>query len=184
MDFSQLARSRRTVHNYTSAGVERAVVEEALRLSLWAPNHKLTFPWVYVMAGPKARRELADLQVDLKRGKDPDISPTKAEAVRQTILNPAYLIALGVRKGEAKRQHEDYATLACSVQIASLYLWEKGIASKWTSSGFMTHERTYKILGLKPEEVQLEGGLFIGHAQLVPEATERPPLEKFLKVTD
>lgn len=181
MDFEQLVTTRRTVHNFTAEKVGEEMVVEALRLSLWAPNHKLTFPWVYTLVGSRARQQLADLYVSGKRAKDPSMSEVKAAASRQTILNPSHFISVGVRRSEAKRQHEDYATLACSMQIMSMFLWKQGVATKWTTSGFTTHESVYGILGLNPGEVVLEGALMIGKAAVMPAAPERPKLDSIFR---
>lgn len=184
MDLAQLAVSRRTVHNYKADKVADAVVERALALSLWAPNHKLTFPWVFFWIGPQARAKLADLAVDLKSIKKP-MSEVEKKAARENVLNPSHLILLGQRRGaDEMRIHEDYATVACSVQIACLYLWEQGVASKWTTGGFSTHARAYEILGISASEILLQGGLMIGVPAVVPAATERPALAKFLRRVD
>jgi len=182
MEFADLARSRRTVHNYTSQKVAKELVEEALALSLWAPNHKLTFPWHFTWVGPQARSKLADLSVELKSIKGP-LSDAKEAAIRENMMAPAHLISLGIKKSEPHRQHEDYATLACSVQIASLFLWEQRIGSKWSTGGAWLHAKTYEILGVNPEQVQLEGGLLVGAPQTLPVPVERPPLAKFLHTT-
>lgn len=183
MEFSQLVSSRRTVHNYVAEKVSDELVREALRLSLWAPNHKLTFPWVYTWIGPRARNDLAELSVDLKSAKE-TLSPVKAQATRDNVLTPSHLISLAIRRSDEKRLHEDYATLACSVQIATLQLWSHGVYSKWSTGGWSTHARSYKILGLDPQEVQLEGCLMIGKALHIPPTPERPPLEHFLRNVD
>jgi len=161
--------------------VPDSLVEESLKLSLWAPNHRLTFPWVYTLVGREARAKLADLAVELKSKKG-ELSDTKAKAVRENVLNPSHLLSLGIKRCEDKDQmHEDYATLACSVQIMSMHLWQHGVASKWSTGGFGVHERTYSILGLNPKEVFLEGVLLIGRGQVMPPAPERPELAKFLR---
>lgn len=182
MEFSELVRTRRTVNNFAATDVPREQVEKALELSLWAPNHKLSFPWVYTWVGPQARRQLADLAVDLKGNKGP-LSEPKTQAIRASMMNPAHLIALAIRKSEPHREHEDYATLSCGVQIATMYLWQKKIGTKWSTGGAWMHPSTYEILGLRSEEVRLEGGLLIGVPQLVPHAPERPPLAQFLRET-
>lgn len=182
MDFSKLVLGRRTVHNYRAEKVSEQDVQEALSLSLWAMNHRLTFPWVYVLAGPEARALLADLAVELKGAKE-SLGEVKVKATREVVLNPAYLVFLGVKRSHPKQEHEDYATLAASVQIASLSLWQKGIGSKWSTGGFTTHSRSYEILGLAPSEVQLEGALMIGMPAVVPSAPERPELDRFLRRT-
>lgn len=182
MDFSELVRTRRTVNNYLPDELPISDVEEALALSLWAPNHKLTFPWVYTWVGPRARKELSQLAVELKSAKG-ELSETKAKAVRDTMLNPAHLIALAIKRSHPFQEHEDYATLSCSVQIATMHLWQKKIGTKWSTGGAWLHEKTYGILGLDPAKVKLEGGLLIGVPQQIPSASVRPPLGDFLKRT-
>jgi hypothetical protein len=183
MDFRELVLTRRTVHNYHSDPVSDSLVEESLRLSLWAPNHKLTFPWVYTLVGRAARERLADLAVELKGAKSGEpLSPEKAKAVRDSVLNPSHLLSLALKKsGTPAQMHEDYATLACSVQIMSLHLWQNGVATKWSTGGFGVHDKTYGILGLDPAEVKLEGMLMIGRGSIVPAAAVRPDLSKFLR---
>ncbi len=181
MDLAELTLSRRTVHNYKKAKVDDTVVERALELSLWAPNHKLTFPWQYFWIGDAARKKLADLSVELKNAKEP-LNDVKKKAVIEKVTNPSHVILLGTRRSpDAVRAHEDFASLACAVQIASLYLWEKHIGSKWTTGGFSSHARAYEILGISPDDVLLEGALLVGIPLIVPAATKRPPLERFMR---
>ncbi len=179
MELSELIRTRRTVHNYKPEKVADALVQEALRLALWAPNHKLTFPWGFFMTGAATRKKLADLAVEIKNAKEP-LSDVKKMAARDNILNPSHLILIGVKRSDARREHEDYATLACSVQIASMFLWEKGIGTKWSTGAYFTGEHTYEIAGVSPAEYRLEGALIIGVPQVIPRATERPVLNGFL----
>jgi nitroreductase len=177
----ELVRSRRTVHNYTRENVDWGVVERALELSLWAPNHKLSYPWIFTRIGVEARGKLADLSVELKSKKG-ELSDVKKKAIRENILAPAHILSLGLRRdADEKRRHEDYATLACSVQIMSLVLWEQGVATKWSTGGNWTHANTYEILGLDPLSVQLEGALLIGRALHMPEAPARPSLKEILR---
>jgi len=182
MDLEQLTTSRRTVHNYLTEKVADDLVHKALQLSLYAPNHKLTYPWVFIDIGPAAREKLGELSIELKSAKaSSPLSPVKQQALRDNVLKPSHLIALGIRRDpDSHRLHEDYATLACSVQIASLYLWQNGVASKWSTGGYSMHEKTYEILGVNPLEVSLEGCLMIGKAEVMPTAPQRPALEKHL----
>jgi nitroreductase len=183
MNFRELTKARRTVHSFKESPVDESLVLEALQLSLWAPNHKLTFPWVFTLVGPAAREGLAKLAVELKSQKEP-LSDFKANIVRESVIKPAHLVSLAVkRSAKSEQMHEDYATLACSVQIACLDLWQNGIATKWSTSGFARHAKTYSILGLYEAEVQLEGILMVGIAEKFPPAPQRPNCEKFLRRT-
>lgn len=183
MDFSKLVIERRTVHSYRQAAVSEADVVEALNLSLWSMNHKLTFPWVYISVGPEARQKIADLAVRLKSAKEP-LNEIKTKATRDTVLNPSHFIALGLKlSGNPSQEHEDYATLASSVQIAALALWQKGIATKWSTGGMTKHAETYQILGVNPAEVRLEGALMIGVPASVPPTPQRPDIHQVLRKT-
>ncbi|MBX3020956.1 MAG: nitroreductase family protein [Bdellovibrionales bacterium] len=179
MDIREMILTRRTVNNYTPEKVPDSVVEEALALSLWAPNHKLTYPWVYTWLGAETRARLGDLNAELKGA-----NPIKAKAARDNVVTPSHLISLAIKRSEkVERQHEDYATLSCSVQIATMFLWQHGIATKWSTGGWSMHPRAYEIIGLSPEEVKLEGCLMIGRPQIMPPTPERPPLAQFLRRT-
>lgn len=180
MNLSELITSRRTVHNYRREKVSDAVVEEALRLSLWAPNHRLTYPWAYFWTEGETRMKLADLAVELKGLKEP-LSEAKKSGLRDQVLNPSHLILLALKRGDPKLEHEDYATLACGVQIASLFLWEKGLGSKWSTSGYFTGQRTYEILGVSPEDFRLEGALLVGVPVTPPPTATRPALAGILR---
>ena len=159
-----------------------SLVERALQLSLFAPNHKLTFPWAYFWTGPGVREKLANLVVELKSAKEP-LNEIKKKAAYDKTRNPSHLILIGTRRGDPSRAHEDYASLACAVQIAILYLWEQGVGTKWSTGAYFTGPRAYEIIGVSPEEYKLEGGLLIGVPQIMPPAPERPPLVQFLHRT-
>ncbi|HAG90700.1 MAG TPA: nitroreductase [Bdellovibrionales bacterium] len=175
MNLKELIRSRRTIHQFKDEPVSWDLVEEALELSLWAPNHKLTEPWRYISANPEQRQQLVDLAVDLKKQKESEFSETKEKALRKKLSAPAHWIFLGISKSADPRTfEEDQATMACSVQIISLVLWEKGIGTKWSTGKFSIHPETYKILDISPDEIYLMGVLFIGIPDLIP----APPKKK------
>jgi nitroreductase len=181
VDLIRLIKERRTIQLFSAEKISDSVVNEALELSLWAPNHKNTFPWVYRIVDAAKRQKLGELGVWLKEQKGPASETTK-KAVFESVTIPSHYVALGTKKsGDGKTDLENFATLACSVQIASMFLWDKGIGAKWTTSAFSMHAKTYEILGLSPEEVILRGGLFIGKAAMVPPVRQRPSLETILK---
>lgn len=171
MDLKKLITERRTIQSFTAEKVPDEWVREAIELSLWAPNHKFTFPWVYILAGEAARARLGDLAVELK-GK---------EQARAKMTTPSHLLFVGCKTVEDEKvAHENYATLACSVQLLTLALWEKGVGTKWSTGEYMLHPKTYEILGVSPTDVRLEGAIMIGKAAVVPPARSRPPLSSVL----
>lgn len=181
MNIEKLIKERRTVHEYKGQKVSDALVENALELALWAPNHKLTNPWKFVWMGPQARETIADLSVQIKKQKDPGMSDLLQSKMKQKFLEPSHLIAILQKKSEnAFQSKEDYATISCGVQNATLFLWEQGVGSKWTTGAVTTHEKTYKALDINFEKDEIVGFLWIGYPAHIPEAPKRPSLQESL----
>ena len=177
MDFVEVTRARRTVGAYTDAKVDDGLIRDALGLSLWAPNHRLTFPIRYVSLGPVVRQRLADLAIELKSARGA-LSDPQRNAIRNSVLKPSHVIALGrARTDNPAIAHEDYATLACGVQIATTYLWSRGVATKWSTAGWATGDRASAIMNIDPADVHLEGCLIAGMAERIPNPPPRPALD-------
>lgn len=84
MVLEEIIRGRRTIHDFKSDPIANDLIKEALRLSLVAPNHKLTFPWQYFWPKGQTRAQLADLAVKLKQETPGDpVSPTMLERTRK-----------------------------------------------------------------------------------------------------
>ena len=185
MNIEKIIKERRTIHEYKGQKVPDALVAKALELALWAPNHKLTNPWKFVWMGPVAREKIAELSVQLKKQKDPNISELVQTKLKQKFLEPSHLIAILQKKSsDPHRSREDYATVSCGVQNATLFLWEQGIGTKWTTGAVTSHEKTYKALNVNFENDEIVGFLWVGYPNQVPEAPRRPLLEESLVRVD
>ena len=183
MEFPELVRGRRTVHNFLTDEVDLQLVREALDLAQWAPNHKQTYPARFVRIGPVARAGLIDLAIELKSAKG-ELSEVKRNALRDALLKPPHLIGLALRRADDPViAREDYATLGAAVQTASLHLWRAGVGTKWSTAKWTMSARSYALMGLNPELVALEGCLLIGRAQYIPKTPARPALDQILTTT-
>lgn len=169
MNLEELIKTRRTVHQFKNTPVSEDLVHKAMELSKWAPNHRMTLPWRYKIVSLSERQQLVDLAVELKRKKDPTFSVIKESALRSRLLAPSHWVLLAIDKNPKPDVFsEDQATLACSVQIMMLYLWQNGVATKWSSGGFSMNEKTFEILNLDPVHVHLMGMFFIGYPDVMP----------------
>ena len=181
MDLKAAILSRRTVHEFSDETVPRALVEEALNLALWAPNHKLTFPWMFCWIGSQTQAKLVDLAAELNAQGPKALSGIALEALRKKLLGVPRMIAVGCKKvADEFQQREDYASVACGIQNAALFLHAEGYGTKWSTGGFTRHERTYQILGMDPSEIEIVGFLFIGKGQPPAKKPLRPELNTVL----
>lgn len=183
MNLKQVILTRRTIHQFNSQPVEESLLESALELALWAPNHKLSLPWHFTKVGVSARKQLALLAAQIKAEKESSAAtPTQIEMITKTYLSPAFLIALAIPQSpDAIRMREDYASVAMGVQNISLFLWSHQVGTKWASGPVTRHKTTYSILKLDSLTHEIVGFLWIGRFDHAPEAPMRNPLRQHLR---
>lgn len=180
-EFTKLVEERRTVHSYLKKDIPQSLIEEGLRLSLWAPNHRLSFPWRYFLLSEEKQKNIFSWACENKKV-DPAGTGALVETVQEQFLYPRILV-LGMKKDvNPAIQKEDYATLSCSVQILSMYFWQKGLSTKWSTGKISRDPRMHSLLGISENEVALEGMLMIGWPKEILPAVDRPSFETVFKV--
>jgi nitroreductase len=172
-----LIRGRRSVDLYESDPVPKAVVLEAIDVARWAPNHKLTQPWRFYLIGPQTRRGVTDLAVELDVAKKGE----RAGPIRRARLDgvPGFLALTARRSDNALTEREDYAACCCAAQNLALYLWQRGIGTKWTTGGITRDPRFYAFLGIDATKESVVGLIWYGKPKVVP-TQERKPVEELV----
>lgn len=180
MNFEKLIKTRRTYHEFTGQSVDPGLVQSALELGLWAPNHKNTFPWKFYVVSEKIKNRLIELAVQLKEKKSEAPLPSVLkEGLKNKLRSCSHMVAIGMQKTESQfQQREDYASVACAIQNVSLYLHANGAGSKWSTGGFTSNIQTYEILGIDQKHIELVGVLLIGDIQKISIRTPHKPNPK------
>ena len=181
MKIDELIRARRTIHQYKPEKVADDLVMGALEVALWAPNHKLTFPWRFIVVGDQSRGKIANLAVELKSNKK-QLSQIEIEALRSTYMKPSHLIVLAmVKNPDPETFKEDYAAVAIGVQNMSLFLWAQGVGSKWSTGAVISQKKTYEHLGCHAPDEVIVGFFWIGVPDGSPRVPKRPLLNEVLR---
>ncbi|NCU86704.1 MAG: hypothetical protein EBV58_02715, partial [Actinobacteria bacterium] len=64
-ELRELVRARRTdMMVDKDRALEDGVIEQLCDLAMWAPNHKLTFPWMFAAVSGNARERLSNCVAD------------------------------------------------------------------------------------------------------------------------
>ena len=100
---NSIIRNRRSVYpkEYTGGEVSRETLLEILENANWAPNHKRTEPWRFIIFKGKGLKKLADFQAELY----------KEKASSEGNFN------------ENKHDLEDYKCFACNSFIIHDWMW-------------------------------------------------------------
>ena len=169
MNLNEIIKLRRNVKPklFTGDLIPDALVTEILSTANWAPTHRYTEPWRFVVFSGASLISLAEFQADLYKSSTP-VDLYKAlmyTKLKTTPLLASHIIALVVHKSVNTRIPlvEEIAATSCSVQNVLLSAASKNIAVHWTSGG-MTYKREMKtFLGFEDKD-QVLGFLYLGIA--------------------
>jgi nitroreductase len=165
---------RRMSWTFQDKPVPRDALDRMLNAAVWAPNHRLTEPWRFFVLdkGSEARQKVADLacQFSMERNNN----PTRAEASRQTVLNPPIVIFVySVPGPNEETTQENYAAVSCAAQNISLAGFAEGLAVTWETGGTTRHPDLKKTLGAE-EDWKMAVMLSIGAPAESPQSSRTP----------
>ncbi|MEZ6046593.1 MAG: nitroreductase [Planctomycetaceae bacterium] len=180
IDLPELFASRRTIHQFRPEHPPVELIEQALELARWVPNHKKTEPWRFYWLGPEAQRAIVDLNSEM-------LIETKgekraAEKRKSWEEKPGWIVVTAPYNEDSFRQQEDYASCCCAIQNFSLFLWAHDIGVKWTSGPVTQNPRMLTLIGADPEREYCVGLLWYGYPDLIPQQTRKPLEEVLVRV--
>ena len=172
---AELMRQRRTITLFDEKEVPQELVMRALDVARWAPNHHVTEPWRFYLLGPAGRERMIDLvrQVATEK-KGAKAGEFKAQSAAEI---PGWIIVTCQRSSDPVRQREDYAACACAIQNFSLYLWQAGVGSKWSTGSVMEAPGLAAVAGYDPEFEDAIAIVRYGFPRVVPQQTRRAVAE-------
>lgn len=165
MDVITAIRTRRSHKLFTGQAAPDSLLAEWVELATWAPNHKFTEPWRFVvvrhdrlplLAGAVAEGLLAG------RGDDPG-AIAQVKKIAGILGGAGGVIALlrSVPVGDPVRDREDYAACACAMQNMQLAAWARGFGSYWTTSEAFMGAHMHAFWGVRAGE-ELVGAVVLG----------------------
>jgi nitroreductase len=165
-DFAEVIRGRRTIELFLQTEVPQSLVNEAVEVATWAPNHHVTEPWHFYMLGAASKERCLDLCREIVTAK---VGEKAGDFKRQSWSEkPGWLVVTCQRSGDELLQKEDYAACCAAVQNLILYLWKAGVGSKWTTGDITRDARFFDIVGIDESEVFVVGLIWYGYTKLTP----------------
>jgi len=166
---SELLKDRRSVYptQYTGEPVSNAIIEEMLENANWAPTHRLTEPWRFVVFSGKGIQKLASFQSELYKEigtANGSFDETKFQKLATKPLMSSHIIAIGMARDEKEcvPEIEEVASVAMAVQNMYLTATAHRIGCYWGSGGVTYLEEAKPFFNLKPAD-KLLGFLYIGN---------------------
>ncbi|MEE4375915.1 MAG: nitroreductase [Candidatus Competibacteraceae bacterium] len=171
----ELIRSRRTIHDFRPEKPPQTLIQQAIDLARWAPNHLLTEPWHFYLLGKETAQAIARLNAEI-------ISRKKGEQAGQAkwarwSAVPGWLVVTCENASDPLQSREDYAACCCAIQNLSLYLWSQNVGVKWTTGPVTRDPAFYDLIWVDPELETVVGLLWYGYPAEIPQTPRKPVSE-------
>jgi nitroreductase len=163
-----------SIKSRRSAGklhAQRAPTREQIELLLeactWAPNHKLTNPWRFIVIAGEARKTMGEMykRLILEDAKDESAETRMRADVagKKPSRAPVIIMVVCETEDPPRRRKEDYAACGAGVQNMLLLAQSMGLATKWNTGGVVDDPRFKQHFGLAPT-AEVVGLINVGYA--------------------
>ncbi len=186
-DLNQLIHSRRSVFpkDYTGEKVKDEVIEQILENARWAPTHKLTEPWRFVVFTGDGLKQLAEFQAGCYKEvtlKDGTFKEDRYQTLLTKPLQSSHIIAIGMKRDEKKSvpEVEELGAVFCAIENMYLTATAYGVGSYLSTGGITYFEEAKEFFGLNHED-KLLGFFHVGISKPFTMERKRKPLEEKVK---
>ena len=160
----QAIYQRRMAWRFKPDRIPSPVIDQLLDAAVWAPNHRLTEPWRFFVLEQDSPARIAAAQLAHDAALERSGDTRRAEAARQKILAPPFVIYVySVPGHDEDTTRENYAAVCCAVQNMALAGAAEGLAVTWETGGAVRHPGLKAVLGAD-ESWELVTALLIGYA--------------------
>jgi len=167
---------------YTSERVDDAIVKRILSNANWAPTHKLTEPWRFVVFTGDGLKKLASFQADLYKKVTTADGTFKEDRFQNLLTKPmlsSHIIAVGMKRDEKKSvpEIEEIGAVFCAIENMYLTATAYGVGCYLSTGGITYFEEAKEFFGLG-EEDKLLGFFHLGMSRIELPNGKRKPIEE------
>ncbi len=184
---NQLMRDRRSVFpkDYTGEKVDDAIIHQLLENANWAPTHKLTEPWRFVVFSGDGLKKLAAFQsecykqVTTAKG---TFQEDRYQGLRTKPLESSHIIAVGMKRDEKNSipEWEELGAVFCAIENMYLTATAYGIGCYLSTGGITGFEEAKSYFGLGKED-KLLGFFNVGIPNNAQRLSKRRPIIEKVK---
>lgn len=180
---SNIIKRRRSIFpvSYTGQEVPVSVIKQILESANYAPTHKLTEPWRFIVFRNEGKTKLGNELARLYKATTPDhqFLQKKYDSIIEKAAQASCIITLNAQLNADKiPEWEELAALACAVQNMALTAEAHQVGAYWSSPGTIAELKAYLNLG---ETEKCFGLFYMGYHNEEPRAAKRGPIEDKIK---
>lgn len=180
---SRIIKRRRSIFpvSYTDQEVPVEVIKQILESANYAPTHKLTQPWRFIVFRNEGKTKLGEELARLYKETTPvnQFLQKKYDSILEKAEQASCIITLNAALNSDKvPEWEELAALACAVQNMALTAEALNVGAYWSSPGMIADLKYYLNLG---EQEKCFGLFYMGYHNEEPREAMRTPIEDKIK---
>lgn len=182
---NDLIRKRRSVFPqfYTGEKVDDNIIRQMIVNASYAPTHKLTQPWRFVVFKGEGLKKFATAQAEVYKTVTERDGTFKEEKYQNLLNKPllsSHIIAVCMKRDpkHSVPEIEESGAVFCAVQNMYLTATAYGVGCYLSTGGITYFEEAKPVFGLGPED-RLIGFVHVGVPKEVLVAGKRKPVEEF-----
>lgn len=180
---NRIIKRRRSIFpvSYTGQEIPVEQIRQVLESANYAPTHKLTEPWRFVVFRKEGKLKLATELARLYKETMPaeKFLQKKYDSILEKAGQADCIITLNASLHSDKLpEWEELAALACAVQNMALTAEALNIGAYWSSPGMIDSLKDFLELG---EQEKCFGLFYMGYHNEEPREAKRTPIEDKVK---
>ena len=155
------------------------IVMQLLENANWAPTHKRTEPWRFMVFTGEGLKKLAAFQAELyKKTRGDKFKQAVYDKLLLTPTQCSHVISIGMKRSTTVDipEMEEIAAVACAVQNLYLSTTAYGLGGYWTTGGITFDEEAKEFFQLGPAD-KLLGFFYLGYIAVPAVKGTRSPIE-------
>ncbi|MCI0750424.1 MAG: nitroreductase [Flammeovirgaceae bacterium] len=184
---NDLIKNRRSVYpkDYTGEAVSEHIIYQMLENATWAPTHKRTEPWYFIVYSGEGRKKLAALQAELYKRvtvAKGTFEEDRYQGLLSKPLESSHIIVVCMKRDEKKSvpEIEEIGAVYCAVQNMYLTATAYEVGCYLSTGGITFYEEAKEAFGLNPED-RILGFLQVGMPKHREQKSARKPIEEKVK---
>lgn len=180
---NEVIANRRSIfqQQYNGEQVNDSIVHQILENANWAPTHKLTEPWRFIVFTGKGLEKLARFQGEIYKRVTQVDNSFKDERYQNLITKPmqsSHIIAIGMKRDPKRSvpEIEEVGAVFCAIQNMYLTATAYGVGAYLSTGGITYFEEAKEFFGLEPED-KLIGFFHLGMPKIDNPKGNRKPVE-------
>jgi len=156
---NEIITQRRSVfqQQYSGERVDDSIVRKMLENANWAPTHKFTEPWRFIVYTGKGLKRLAETQASVYKKATEADGTFKEERYQNLLTKPlqsSHIIVIVMKRDEKKSvpEIEEIGAVFCAVQNMHLTATAYGVGAYLSTGGITYFDDAIEAFGLKKED--------------------------------